>query len=672
MKTLTDLKLRIRVDAESFDNPIDVLHGSIPQYWRGNDLRIELGIFAGNDVIDVSNFSRIMLAMRALNNDGEAPSAGAPILLSGECATVDASVTQASWEAGEAQHAAFNFSAEATNFPPNDYWLSIWAETDDEIAKILTLGAGLIRVLENGGGVSSEPPEPVSQYYSAAESDAKFVGKASVDSDENLGNSDEKIATQRAVKIYVDNKSGSGESNTASNLGNGAELFSGKVGVDLQFKSIKAGSNVTIEEHANDVTISAAAGSSGTDGHVIKNNGTSLPARPSLNFTGVISATNSTDATVVAVDTSSLLAVDNNLSDVANQATALANLGGVPTTRQINGHALSSNVSLTADDIASGTVSKYNVQADWSASSGLAQILNKPSLAQVATSGQYSDLTGQPSLGAVASEDVTPVAKGGTGLSTLGSAGQILRVNSSASGLEFGAANSYSASNLGTGIGLFAGSSGNDFQFKTFIAGENIALNSDASTITIASTGTGGSSSGNYVKLSSVTVSSSVVYVKFLSIFDGALYDCYSVYFSGIKPSSSSNVSLCMHFMSDTTAKNGSSDNISFNAWEYGTTRTSAETTGNYISITGTPIYSLAQYSDSPGLVGSMLIAAPATAGRAQVIGSATAPSPAGGFATHYSFAGGLNNSYLADGFRLFFSSGSIAAGAVTVFGVKK
>lgn len=43
-----------------------------------------------------------------------------------------------------------------------------------------------------------------------------------------------------------------------------------------------------------------------------------------------------------------------------------------------------------------------NVNADWNAVEGDAQILNKPTLATVATSGQYSDLTGIPSLSNVA------------------------------------------------------------------------------------------------------------------------------------------------------------------------------------------------------------------------------------------------------------------------------
>jgi uncharacterized protein YidB (DUF937 family) len=43
-------------------------------------------------------------------------------------------------------------------------------------------------------------------------------------------------------------------------------------------------------------------------------------------------------------------------------------------------------------------LSGNQVPSDWDASSGLAQILNKPALATVATSGAYSDLTGTPTI----------------------------------------------------------------------------------------------------------------------------------------------------------------------------------------------------------------------------------------------------------------------------------
>ena len=48
------------------------------------------------------------------------------------------------------------------------------------------------------------------------------------------------------------------------------------------------------------------------------------------------------------------------------------------------------------------TIPAAQVNSDWNASTGVAQILNKPSLASVATSGNYSDLNGTPSLATVA------------------------------------------------------------------------------------------------------------------------------------------------------------------------------------------------------------------------------------------------------------------------------
>jgi len=44
------------------------------------------------------------------------------------------------------------------------------------------------------------------------------------------------------------------------------------------------------------------------------------------------------------------------------------------------------------------TIPAAQVNADWNATSGLAQILNKPTLATVATSGEYGDLSGLPTI----------------------------------------------------------------------------------------------------------------------------------------------------------------------------------------------------------------------------------------------------------------------------------
>ena len=59
---------------------------------------------------------------------------------------------------------------------------------------------------------------------------------------------------------------GGGESNTASNLGTGKGTFAQKNGVDLQFKSLVAGTNITLGSNDNEITINATGGGSGGGG----------------------------------------------------------------------------------------------------------------------------------------------------------------------------------------------------------------------------------------------------------------------------------------------------------------------------------------------------------------------------------------------------------------------
>jgi len=65
--------------------------------------------------------------------------------------------------------------------------------------------------------------------------------------------------TSSATEITIGGPAGSGEANTASNLGAGTGFYSTKVGVDLQFKSLVAGSNVTISSTATEVTIASTS-----------------------------------------------------------------------------------------------------------------------------------------------------------------------------------------------------------------------------------------------------------------------------------------------------------------------------------------------------------------------------------------------------------------------------
>lgn len=60
-------------------------------------------------------------------------------------------------------------------------------------------------------------------------------------------------------EIVIDSTD-TGEANTASNVGTGEGVFKQKTGVDLEFKTIKAGSNITLNSSANEIEIVGTGG----------------------------------------------------------------------------------------------------------------------------------------------------------------------------------------------------------------------------------------------------------------------------------------------------------------------------------------------------------------------------------------------------------------------------
>lgn len=59
------------------------------------------------------------------------------------------------------------------------------------------------------------------------------------------------------------NATDTGEVNTGSNLGAGRQVFAQKNGVDFEFRTLVAGTNVTLSQDANTITINASGGGSG-------------------------------------------------------------------------------------------------------------------------------------------------------------------------------------------------------------------------------------------------------------------------------------------------------------------------------------------------------------------------------------------------------------------------
>lgn len=64
---------------------------------------------------------------------------------------------------------------------------------------------------------------------------------------------------EKKIRISTTGSAVGGETNTASNIGTGEGLFSAKVGVDLRFKSLLAGSGISLSSDALGVTINTTA-----------------------------------------------------------------------------------------------------------------------------------------------------------------------------------------------------------------------------------------------------------------------------------------------------------------------------------------------------------------------------------------------------------------------------
>jgi hypothetical protein len=171
MTTLDSNTIRVRMDVLSFDAPFDVVRGQPIQFWRCNDLRFQLGIFCGDEVINVTNFAILYLSVRALD-DGNPPSGGLPSLMLGSATTFDTTVTAETWTVGGKQHAEITFSAIDNAMEAGEYWISFWATTNT--GHTVTLSSGICKVLENGG-ISLTPPDPKENYYTATECDDKFA-----------------------------------------------------------------------------------------------------------------------------------------------------------------------------------------------------------------------------------------------------------------------------------------------------------------------------------------------------------------------------------------------------------------------------------------------------------------------------------------------------------------
>jgi hypothetical protein len=207
--------LRFLINTSSTDPMVDVITGNQPDIWRGTSLRVEFGIFKGGNAtklaLPITNYTSIMLEVKALSASGGAPAPSAAALMQKivALAALDGTMDEDSFDDGTKQHGIFEFSNVETNLDLGEadkkvFWLVISAVGNTGTYR--TLGCTKLTVLEDAtapGGAA--PPIGDPDYYTAAQSDARFIVKSG---DTMTGflvlSATPTAALHAATKAYVD------------------------------------------------------------------------------------------------------------------------------------------------------------------------------------------------------------------------------------------------------------------------------------------------------------------------------------------------------------------------------------------------------------------------------------------------------------------------------------
>jgi hypothetical protein len=152
--------------------------------------------------------------------------------------------------------------------------------TLDEIAFIQNLASeagndsSVVTLVETGSAAPAAAPSSIGDIFVDTTNDNVYISIGTADA---------------ADWVQVNGGGGGGESNTAANLGAGEGVYASKSGVQLRFKSLVGGTDVTLSSDGNEITISA---DSQTDENYTSTEKTKL--------SGIEAGADVTDATNVA------------------------------------------------------------------------------------------------------------------------------------------------------------------------------------------------------------------------------------------------------------------------------------------------------------------------------------------------------------------------------------
>ena len=245
----------------------------------------------------------------------------------------------------------------------------------------------------NGDGVQIQGPQGPQgvQGIQGPQGEQGIQGPAGADGADGISPTATVVRTQNGATITITDAQGT----TTADVYDGS-IANIPIASSEVLGAIKVGSNLSI----------TADGILSADAQQV-----TLYSSTGQNTDGAMTQKATTDALALKADSSSLaaVAISGNYNDLSNkpiipmiptQTSAFANDGSDGTSVYVEADELAAvATSGSYNDLSNlPTIPDAQVNSDWNADSGVAQILNKPVLATVATSGSYTDLINLPTI----------------------------------------------------------------------------------------------------------------------------------------------------------------------------------------------------------------------------------------------------------------------------------
>lgn len=294
--------------------------------------------------------------------------------------------------------------------------------------------------------------------------------------------------------VVINAATGSGEANTTSNMGTGEGIAASKSGVNLPFKSLKAGSNISISSTLDEITIAA-----------------NVPAPGETNTLSSLGTANS----LVGAKTGSALGVKSlkagtniTISGTADELTINAAASGEANTLSSLGTATTlvgakTGTALGVKSVRAGTnvtISETATEITINAAAGGSGEVNT-----LSSQGSGNSLVGTKVGAALGVKSIVA----GTNV-TISSTADSLTINATGGG---GGGEANTLSSLGAGNSLVGAKTGTALGVKSVVAGTNVTISTTADSITINASGGSGGGGGPVGRLDLIKTTTSGDYV---------------------------------------------------------------------------------------------------------------------------------------------------------------